>query len=247
MLRDAGVVAWHGEAIDQDLVAARAGTVLPVPAPGPAAAAVASPDAAPAVPAVPPGAEPWADYRFEFPLAEPAASGTSPAGLVAAIEELSGGELTAVPLRAAPWSAGTVINVVERGVELGARLLANIRSGLLWGSRPAAAVLTAELEGVEPPEAPPPADWDVGHFVELVGLLRGRAGALVLVRDSYPTLGWDGQYLQPPRVLAAALERGDGREGGVLMIVPGDRHAEAVRLAGELALEVQMWDNGRRR
>src|SRR5947208_56592 len=108
MLRDAGVVAWRGEAIDQDLVAARAGTVLPASAPAAAAgrpaaagspAAAASPAAAPAVPAVPPGAEPWADYRFEFQLAEPAASGTSPAGVAAAIEELSGGELTAVPLR----------------------------------------------------------------------------------------------------------------------------------------------------
>ena len=238
MLRDAGVVAWRGEAIDQDLVAARAGTVLPAPA------AVASSDAAPAVP---PGAEPWADYRFDFPLAEPTASGTSPAGLASAIQELSGGELIAVPLRADGWTAGNVIEVVERAGELRARLLANVRSGLLWGSRPAAALLMAELEDVEPPEAAPPADWDVGHFVELIGLLRGRAGALALVRDSYPTLGWDGHYLQPPRVLAAALERGDGREGGVLMIVPGDRRAEAVRLAGELALEVQMWDNGPRR
>ena len=39
---------------------------------------------------------------------------------------------------------------------------------------------------------PPPADWDTGHFVELAQLLRGRRGALVLVRDSYPTLGWAG-------------------------------------------------------
>jgi hypothetical protein len=238
MLRDAGVVEWHGEAVDQDLVAARAGTVLPAPPPaGGSDAAISAPY----------GAESWADYRFDFPLAEPASAGTSPARLAAAIEELSGRELLAVPARSDGWSAAKVIDLVEQGAALGARLLANIRSGLLWGSRPPTAVLMAELEGVETPEPPPGAEWDVGHFIELVGVLRGRAGSLVLVRDSYPTLGCDGHYLQPPRVLAAALDRGDGREGGVLMIVPKDRRGEAVRQAGELALENQMWDNGSRR
>jgi hypothetical protein len=241
MLRDAGAVAWRGEDIDQDLVAAYAGTVLPAPggdSGGPGAE-----------PSVPPGAESRTDYRLEFPLADIGSSGTAPDGLAGAIEELSDGALAVVPVRAASWSAGTVLALVERGNTLGARLLANIRSGPLWGSRPAAAVLLAELEGAGagPLEPPPPADWDVGHFVELTGVLRGRAGALVLVRDSYPTLGWDGHYLQPPRVVAAALERGDGRSGGVLIIVPKNRRAEGVRLAGELALEVQMWDNGTRR
>jgi hypothetical protein len=242
VLRDAGVVAWRGEVIDQDLVAARAGTVLPAP----------DGNASPAVPA---GAESRADYRIEFPVADMESSGTAPAGLASAIEELSNGALVAVPLRAAHWAAPLVSDLVERGTALGGRLLANIRSGRLWGSRPPAALLMAELEGAGPGSAdagsaasdPPPADWDVGHFVEPVGLLRGRAGELVLIRDSYPTLGWDGNYLQPPRVLAAALQRDDGREGGVLMIVTRDRRAEAVRLAGELALEIQMWDNGTRR
>jgi hypothetical protein len=56
-------------------------------------------------------------------------------------------------------------------------------------------------------------------------------------------LGWDGHYLQPPRVLADALQRGDGRGGGVLLVVPGERRADAARIAGELALDVEMWDN----
>jgi hypothetical protein len=228
MLRDAGVI------VDQDVVAARAGTVLPRDWRGGVGSSASS---------VPPGAESWTDYHVELPMAEMESSGTQPAGLAAAIEEMSRGALAVVPARSAAWTSSAVSGLVSRGTSLGARLLANIRTGRLWGSRPPAALLLAELEGGEPPGPPPPADWDVGHFVELVGLMRGRAGELVLVRDSYPTLGWDGHYLQPPRVLADALQRGDGRAGGVLLVVPGERRADAAGIAGELALDVEMWDN----
>src|SRR5204862_494511 len=83
--------------------------------------------------------------------------------------------------------------------------------------------------------------WDGGHFFELSLLLRGPGGTLVLVRDSYPTLGWGGEHLQPPRALAAALDRGDGREGGVLAVVPSARIAALQELARELGLEVGIW------
>ncbi|TMQ03893.1 MAG: hypothetical protein E6J90_52655 [Deltaproteobacteria bacterium] len=63
---------------------------------------------------------------------------------------------------------------------------------------------------------------------------------LVLVHDSYPTLGWNGRHLQPARLVAAALERGDGREGGILAVAPSD---ELRAVAGEVGL----WDNGTRR
>src|SRR5437588_593012 len=73
---------------------------------------------------------------------------------------------------------------------------------------------------------------------------RGSAGTLVLVRDSYPSLGWNAHYLQPTDALAAALTRGDGREGGVLAVV-SPSVADAVRaVAEELSLETELWDNG---
>jgi hypothetical protein len=97
------------------------------------------------------------------------------------------------------------------------------------------------------PEPPPPAEWDVGHFVELATLVRGRVGALVVIRDSYPTLGWMGIHLQPPDVLAAALRRDDGHGGGVLAVLAAGRADEAVALAAELGLDTAMWDNGTRR
>jgi hypothetical protein len=104
--------------------------------------------------------------------------------------------------------------------------------------------LLAVLDGEEVAD-PPPADWDVGHFVELTQLLRGRRGALVLVRDSYPSLGWAGVHLQPPNAVAAALMRGDGRGGGVLAVGSSNSAFDAEQLASRVGLEVKMWDNSR--
>ena len=74
--------------------------------------------------------------------------------------------------------------------------------------------------------------------------MSGPGGALITLRDTYPQLGWDGYHLQPAGVVAAALERGDGREGGVLCAceVP-----VAETLAGRLregGFELRHWDNG---
>jgi len=75
----------------------------------------------------------------------------------------------------------------------------------------------------------------------------GEEWTLVLVRDSYPSLGWGGQHLQPPRAVAAALRRDDGREGGVLAVVPVDGAKPLQGLVRELGLDVGIWDNGTRR
>src|SRR3989442_1203929 len=86
------------------------------------------------------------------------------------------------------------------------------------------------------PDDGPPADWDVGHFCELELLVRGPGGALVVVHDSYPSFGWGGRHLQPPRAVAAALQRGDGREGGVLAVAPPEHSAYLEALARDLRL-----------
>jgi hypothetical protein len=171
--------------------------------------------------------------------------------LADAIEALSAGALRCVPICGpvdGPWSHEAVLSLVESAPAIQARLIANLRTGALWGSRPAPELLLAWLDGRELPGAPPPADWDVGHFVELAGLVRGRdedrGRALVVVHDSYPTLGWLGHHLQPPEAVAAALRRGDGSAGGVLCVVPGSSLDATTRTAGSLGLKVQLWDNG---
>ena len=223
LLRDAGIDTWDGEELDEDLIALRAGTLLPDPDDG----------------SVPPGAESLTGYRFELPRAEPSASGTAAGRLAEAIEEASTGTLRCVPMRGA-WTEQRITDLVERA--RGARLLANVRTGAFWGSRPTLDVLVAELRGERVDG--PPADWDVGHFCALELLVRGPGGALVLVHDSYPSFGWDGRHLQPPRAVAAALQRDDGREGGVLAVAPTKDSAWLERLARELGLEIGIWDNG---
>jgi hypothetical protein len=225
LLREAGIERWGDEEIDQDLVAVRAGTLLP--------------DVAPAE-SVPPGAESLLGYAHDLPLVPAERAGTGAEELAHAIEEAAQGALRAVPLRAR-WTAERVARIASFAPELGARLIANLRTGLLWGTRPPVESLLAELGGEEV-EGPAP-EWDVGHFVELAALIRGFAGSLVVVRDSYPTLGWDGVHLQPPRAVAAALNRDDGREGGVLCVLP----AEAARKVEGLGFKIDFWDNGTRR
>jgi len=225
VLADAGIETWDGEQLDDDLVALRAGTLLPEPDDG----------------SVPPGAESRTGYRFELPRVEPALSGTAAGRLAEAIERASGGVLRCVPMRG-DWTGQQVCDLVERA--RGARLIANVRTGAFWGSRPPVGALLAELRG-EPVDGPP-ADWDVGHFCELELLVRGPGGALVVVHDSYPSLGWDGRHLQPPRAVAAALRRDDGRQGGVLAVAGPESAAYLETLARDLALEIGTWDNGTR-
>jgi len=227
VLREAGIVSWDGEELDQDLMALESGTVLPEVEEGPQ---------------VPPGAVSFRDYRLDLPRAPAAESGTSAGGLARAIEQAAAGALRCVPLRG-PWSTAAVERLVEAAPDLGARLLANVSTAPLWGSRPPLEALLAQLDG-ESPDTPPAPDWEVGHFVELCRLLRGGGGSLVLVVDSYPSLGWMGRHLQPPAALAAALERGDGREGGVLVVAPPESADGVAALAAELGLELALWDNG---
>jgi hypothetical protein len=226
VLNELGFSVWDGEAIDQDTIAMRAGTLLPD--------AHAGPD-------VPPGAVGYATYRYPLPTAPVARSGTSAGALITAIERASGGELSCVPLRGA-WNVDRVERLMDDARQTGSRLIANLRTGRLWGSRPPVDIILAELEG-KPVQLPTP-DWDVGHFVELEMLIRGPVRSLVVVHDSYPTLGWDGRHVQPPRVLAEALLRGDGREGGVLAVVPQSRTEAMKWLAVEIGLQVGVWNNG---
>jgi hypothetical protein len=214
---------------DQDEVALRAGTTL-----------------AEGDPAewLPPGASPRTDYSLSLPVVpDESSSGTSAPALARSIEELSENTLRAIPV-AGPWSAVTVVALVEITAAEAPEcmLVANIRTGRLWGSRPPARLLLDYLRGL--PVEPPIADWDCGHFLAIMGALSGPSNTLVVLCDTYPGLGWGGYHLQPPRAVAAALERGDGHEGGVLCVCEASA-AEA--LSGKLedaGFELRHWDNG---
>ncbi len=222
-----------GHPADQDEVALRAGTTL----------AEGDPSEW-----LPPGASPRTDYRLGIPVAadEPS-SGTSATGVARAVEELSGGGLAVVPV-AGPWSAQTVVSlvgVVASSVArspTGCTLVANLRTGRLWGSRPGPALLLDHLSGR--PVQPPGADWDCGHFVGIAGSVGGTGGALVIVRDTYRQLGWDGYHLQPAGAMAAAIARGDGKEGGVFCVCGAAAAGALARGLEGAGFELRHWDNG---
>jgi len=221
------VLRAHGfSEVDQDDVAIRAGSLLPHPSDGD----------------VPPGARPRQDYRLDIPVVDDHdVTGTGEPGLARAIAELSEGSLAAVPV-AGPWTPDAVLALFAAAEEHGAVLVANVRTGRFWGSRAPVSSLLEALAG-RAADGPPP-DWDVGHFVTLAGVVRGPGGTLVLVGDTYQELGWRGYSLQPATAVAAALERGDGREGGVLCVCPAAAEAGLRGRVAASGLDLRHWDNG---
>lgn len=232
-----GALALHaagaGEGCDQDAVALAAGSIV---------SAVRDPGTLPF------GEAGRRDYRLALPsVADSAVSGTTAAGVVNAINELGHGDVVAIPL-AGPWPVAALDGLFDLAAELArpVTLIANLATRHLWGARPGmAAVLDQLLRGEADGPAP---DWDVGHFVCIVGRISNPArppgGALYLVADTYPALGMGGVHLQPPDRLAAAIERRDMPAGGVIAVVASD-DAAAVRARAEaLGVSEAMWDNG---
>jgi hypothetical protein len=227
----AGIATVPGaqEPIDQDAVALAAGTVV----------------GARTDPAILPHGEPGRrDYRLALPtVADSSVSGTTAAGLLGAVEELAVGRLAAIPLRG-PWTADTLGGLFDLLAALARplTLLANLHTRHLWGSHPPADRLLAYLLDGDP--AGPAPDWEVGHFVCVIGRLRGPGGDLYGVADTYPALGVGGVHLQPRERLAAAIERREEPAGGLLAVVHVE-DAPAVRSgAGALGLVEGIWDNG---
>jgi hypothetical protein len=228
-LSAAGLTERDGEPLDQDGVAAAAGSVV---------------SRVPDTNALPDGEGGRRDYRVAPPLIDDAsASGTNCAGLVEAIELLSDGTLAALPY-SEPWSGAALSALFDAAaaLERPATLLANVATRHLWGSSPSAGQLLGYLlDGSE--EGPPP-DWDVGHFVCVFGRLRGPGGELYGVADTYRALGWGGVHVQPRDLLARALERPRMDPGGLIAVV-ADEDAATVRAAASAAgLREGVWDNG---
>jgi hypothetical protein len=228
-LRAAGIERHGGEPLDQDAVAAAAGSIVS-----------AHPDPR----NLPDGEAGRRDYRLELPFVEDAAvSGTTAAGVASAVELLSGGALAAIPY-SGPWTEGTLGGLFDlaAALEHPTTLIANLATHHLWGSHARIDQLLAYLYDGE--RSGPPADWDVGHFVCVVGRVRGPRGSLYGVADTYPSLGREGVHMQPAERLAAAIERRDKPAGGVI-VVAATEDAPVVRAgAGALGLSEGIWDNG---
>jgi hypothetical protein len=228
-LRAAGIDDREGEPLDQDAVALSAGSVV---------------SRLKDTSCLPFGEQGRRDYRVWPPMIDdPAVSGTTPAGLVRAVDELSGGRLAAIPY-AGPWTMGTLGGLFDLAAALQrpVTLVANLATRHLWGASARADQLLDYLFDGE--QAGPPSDWDVGHFACIIGRIQGPGGNLYAVADTYPSLGSGGVHLQPQERLAVALQRPTMPAGGMVAIVCAEDATGMRSGAGALGLLEGAWDNG---
>jgi hypothetical protein len=169
---------------------------------------------------VPPCAINRLDYQVELAqTTDVTITGTSVPGLIKATELASVGQFALVPL-STNWteaSVESVFNICQQHLDWNIVPLCNIQTGLLWGSRLGVVEAITYLSGGM--MQPPPHDWDVGHFVVLAGRVSGKGRSLMVIQDTYPVLGWNGYHLQPAEILAQALTRTDGSQGGMALFV----------------------------
>jgi hypothetical protein len=228
-LRGAGIDEHDSEPIDQDAVALAAGSLVSASADG---------DSLPA------GEQGRRDYRLSLPFVKDGSvSGTTAGGLIGAVAQLSNGALSAIPYTGR-WTAARIAGLFDllAALERPVALVANYATRHLWGSHADVNQLLSYL--IEGDQAGPEPDWDVGHFVCLIGRIRGPGGSLYGVVDTYPSLGRRGVHLQPEERLALALERPGGPGGGMIAIVSAEDGPTVRAGAGALGLLEGVWDNG---
>jgi hypothetical protein len=228
-LAAAGIEERAGQPLDQDAVALAAGSVV---------------SRTPDLDSLPDGEKGRRDYRIQPPLIDDASvSGTTAAGVVQAIEALAGERLAPIPY-SGPWTAATLdgLFTLTAALRRPVSLLANVATRHLWGAGAAIEQLLGYLlDGAL--DGPPP-DWDVGHFVCVVGRVRGAGGSLYAIADTYPSLGAVGVHMQPRECLAPALQRRGMAPGGMIVVVSRE-DAHTLRAgAQELGLREGVWDNG---
>lgn len=228
-LAAAGIELVDDEPLDQDAVALAAGSIV---------------SRVPDLACLPRGERGRRDYRIAPPLIDDGTvSGTTAAGLLSAIGELSGDRLTPIPY-SGPWTAATLDGLFDltAALERPVTLVANLATSHLWGGAARAdQLLDYLLDGEQDGPAP---DWDVGHFVCVLGRLRGPGGNLYGVADTYPSLGTGGVHMQPRERLALALQRPAMAPGGMIVVVSSEDAAELRSAATELGLLEGVWDNG---
>lgn len=224
------LLQWAGFTVTTEQVAQQAGSILPLGNP---------------VNWLPQGAVSRQDYALPLPVTDCLAeAGTSAQGLIYAVEQITSGAYCLLPLQA-DWTADRVmalLHLCQSQPTWQAIPLCNLKTGHLWGASVTPAEATAYLNGQ--PIEPPPADWNVGHFLTLAGRMTGSAQTLILVCDTYPHFGLQGYHGQPPQNIAQALNRGDGYGGGILLFSHSRNNEEMVQQAEAIGLQVAVWDNG---
>jgi len=220
----------HHILVTPEQVAQQAGSVLPIGDP---------------TTWLPLGATSRQDYSLPLPETHRLAdAGTSAQGLIEAIAHLSRNTCCAIPVQT-EWTGDRLwqlLRLCQDHPEWEAVPLANLRTGHLWGASLGVGEAIAYLNGQ--PIQPPEADWNVGHFLVLAGVVQGSVRSLVWVCDTYPMFGWQGYHVQAGEAIAQALNRGDGLGGGILLFTMAAYQGEVEQAVEAMGFRVTCWDNG---
>ena len=181
-------------------------------------------------------------------------TGTSPSGTARAIAIASDGALVTLPVPARradghvafdPDRFDALLDLIEENLATwNVHPIANLEVDQLLDST-SDAYGPEHLVGPDPDAAIPRERWGVGHFVGVGAFWRAADGRRwVLLLDTYKARGFDGYVPQPAEALRRALVREDGREGGLLLVLPRAALDEVEAAVAGLGLEVRMWGNG---
>jgi hypothetical protein len=195
---------------------------------------------------LPPGEPGRDDYVLDLPRTDDpdVDSGTASEGLMVAARALSDGRLVAVPV-SGRWTADNVKALLAgvADLDVDGLVIANSATRFLWGSDlELEQVLATVIDGDDSGQAP---EWNVGHFIGVLGWISGPLGELIVCADTYPSLGSRGLHLQPFDAMADSLNRDDSEySGGMLLVVPADSEQAVRALVSSIGLTTDVWDNG---
>lgn len=194
---------------------------------------------------LPPGENGRDDYVLKLPrIGDSELAGTSPLGLALSVDELASGKLVATPATGS-WTGQQIESLISELALLGepCLVIANSATRYLWGGRPSPMQLFGYLNGISSDQ--PDADWNVGHYISILGWLEGPSSKLAICGDTYRSLGWQGVHLQPFSRIADSLRRDDSDFcGGIFVVSDLSTKNQVTLLCQKLGLSCELWDNG---
>jgi hypothetical protein len=180
--------------------------------------------------------------------------GTSPTGTARIIATASNGALVTLPLPARDGSRAVQLTdgawdglldlLVDHFASWRVQAVVNYDSDDLLD--PAAPAYTADaLRGPNAAASIPLDRWGVGHFAGIGAEWRAGDGRRwLLLLDTYRERGFDRYEPQPADLVRNAVIRSDGRDGGILLVLPREHLRDATDAVRGLGLAPRMWGNG---
>jgi hypothetical protein len=188
-------------------------------------------------------------YRFnDLPTTQkPEELGASPEGIIYAIQEVTMSKLKAIPVKTFSKTDGNLLSkdrmnvlleILKESEKYGVQAILNLNTKHLLDSEKIPRLsekllLRERFEEVFRDS--------VGHYVGYAGLIEVDSEPLIIIRETYRRYG---VHLQPAEHVRKALIRGDGREGGIIIIVPFEVEGELKSILLENDFKIEIWDNG---